>query len=87
MLDGLSAPPRLSATPWSITYPEQGPEVLPLAGQGWERRKALVAALLRLMCPRLSLVQVTQELENRRAVEILRAAAKYREALERLARE
>jgi hypothetical protein len=34
MLLGASAPPRFSATLWSITYPGHDPDVLPVEGQG-----------------------------------------------------
>ena len=41
MLLGRSAPPRLSGTTWSITYPGQAPEALPV---GWARMRALKVA-------------------------------------------
>ena len=44
MFDGWSLPPRFSGTRWSITYPLQGPVVLPVDG-GFAFRNAVAFSL------------------------------------------
>src|ERR1022692_1651382 len=51
MLPGASAPPRFNGLMWSTTNPGHAPEVLPVAGQGWPARNALLAAGLRAIRP------------------------------------
>src|SRR5689334_23352576 len=60
MFAGESAPPRLSGTTWSMTYPGQLPEVLPVDGQGCVFWKACRDVELRAMRPFAFRAQLAQ---------------------------